>query len=420
MDSKDTQILQQNKILLGGQTINLRARQMIYVLAALMDKDRPTNEIVVPTKDFLEFINNTTGEKWSDIYQITSDIFDHLNKNPILIKEPRKKDFVKVNWLSSLGVLKGEIKARFSADIAEFFLYRQGLPYTKLLWDLRLYRSSFTARIMDLFQRFHDQQSNDPEFTFEYEYEELRLFFGVHKKYKRPSDFKKRILETARKELEANDSVPYWFTYEEIRKGKALAKIIFTVYVRTQVLLDKIPALQTLRGRNTQQSDIFDAQRDNTFSKTQKKVYDRLLQLDIPKGYAQQAVTGLSDSQAVGFYYLVEYGVNRNLALLIIQKHCSFGELEGNEHLYVKHTLDLIEEARLKRIKDAASGKSQKRVTPDDKKGGLPKKVFEQKQHFASFMEKQSQWRQEERPQQRQRKGFSSVGDVLKNISSNS
>ena len=123
MKAKDTQILQQNKILLGGQTINLRARQMIYVLAALMDRDQPTDEIIIPAKDFLEFINNTTGEKWSDIYQITSDIFDHLNQNPILIKEPRKKDFVKINWLSSLGVLKGEIKARCSSYIADYFLY---------------------------------------------------------------------------------------------------------------------------------------------------------------------------------------------------------------------------------------------------------------------------------------------------------
>jgi len=135
LETKDPQILQQNKILLGGQTINLRARQLIYVLASVMDKEKPTGEIELSAKDFLTFINENGNEKWSDIYKLASDLFDHLNENPILIKEPKKKDFIKINWLSSLAIIQGKLKARFSSDIADFLMYKQGLPYTKLLWD---------------------------------------------------------------------------------------------------------------------------------------------------------------------------------------------------------------------------------------------------------------------------------------------
>ena len=42
LDNRDKQIIQQNKILTGGQTINLRPRQIIYALGAFMDKEDPT------------------------------------------------------------------------------------------------------------------------------------------------------------------------------------------------------------------------------------------------------------------------------------------------------------------------------------------------------------------------------------------
>jgi len=58
--------------------------------------------------------------------------------------------------------------------------------------------------------------------------------------------------------------------------------------------------------------------------------------------------------------------------------------------LYITHTLTLIESARVKRIKASQDGETKKRITPKEKRGGLPKKVFEERQHFSSFMEKLS------------------------------
>ena len=136
LDKKKSQILQHNKILLGGQTINLRARQMVYVLARFIDKKNPYDIIKINVKEFLDFVNNNSKEKWTDVYALTNDIFTHLNDNPILLKEPKKRDYVKINWLSRLGVRRGFIEARFSTDIIEFFLYQEKHPYTNLLWDL--------------------------------------------------------------------------------------------------------------------------------------------------------------------------------------------------------------------------------------------------------------------------------------------
>lgn len=415
METKDSQIIQQNRILLGGQTINLRARQLVYVLAALMDKENPTGEICINARDLLDFINTTTGEKWSDIYNLTSEIFDHLNKNPILIKEPNKKDFIKVNWLSSLGVIKGTIRARFSVDISDYFLYRQGLPYTKLLWDLRPYKSNFTARIMDLFQRFHKKESGIEEIEFEYDLENLKLFFGVHNKYKRFFDFEKRVLETTRRELEENDLAPYWFSYTKTKQGRNIKAIKFTVYVRPQVLLEMIPSLRMLEGGREAQITIFDAEREGKFSATKKKLFTRLMEIGLNKMFAEKVLYNLSDTQGIAYFYLVEYGVNKTLAFTIVKEHCSFGELENNEHQYVKFTLGKIEEARLKRIAANREGKSKKRITPEDKRGGLAKKPFVERQYFGAFMEELSKIRRQDSPPKRTQ-GTQGLGTILRGV----
>lgn len=415
MQSPSAQIIQQNRILLGGQTINLRARQMVYALAAMMDKENPTNEILISAREFLDFINNYSSEKWTDIYGLTSDIFDHLNKNPILIKESRKKDFIKINWLSSLGVVQGNIRARFSTEIAEYFLYRQGLPYTKLLWDLRPYKSNFTARLLDLFQKHHIKDSGITEFGFDYDLEDLKLFFGVHEKYGRFFDFEKRVLEVTKTELEENDLVPYWFSYDKLKQGRNISAIRFTVYVRPQVLLDLVPDLKKLSSGDNRQTTIFDAQLEVSFSDNQKKLFEKLVEdCGLNRAYAQRILSLLSESQSFGYYYLIQYGVNRTLAYTILKEHCSFGELEGNERHYIKYALEELESARKKRIAEAEKGGANKRVTPDDKRGGLAKKVFSDRQYFSAFMEHLSEARKTAAGNQIRNRDTLTIGSILK------
>ncbi|MGB0861524.1 MAG: RepB family plasmid replication initiator protein [Saprospiraceae bacterium] len=419
MEKKKSQILQHNKILLGGQTINLRARQMIYVLARFIDKKDPYAILKLNVKEFLDFFNSNSKEKWTDVYALTNDIFTHLNDNPILLKKPKKRDYVKINWLSSLGVQRGFIEARFSTDIIEFFLYQEKHPYTNLLWDLRLYKSGHTARIVELFQKYHRKNSGDTEIVFEYDLEDLKFFFGVHDKYPRFFDFNKRILQATKNELDKNDIIPYWFDYKKLKRGRTVVGIKFTVYVRSEILLKAAPELTI--SASTPPS-LFDTNAKSKFTEGQKKILNRLKELDLPENQSKAIVNSLTEPQAIGCCLLIEYGVNKNLALNIITKFCSFGEIVGREHFYVKHSLELIETARLKRIKEQRqTGSKNKRTTPDHKKGGLPKSVFEKKQHFPSFMEKLSTIRQQEHKKQRTNPkssktgGMQSMSDILSN-----
>ena len=381
-------------MLMGGQSINLRARQLVYVLAAMMDKERPTDTIRVGAKEFLNFVNANNREKWTDIYSLTSEIFDHLNDHPILLRKPKSKEFKKINWLGTLGVVRGHVEARFSPDIADYFLYRQGLPYTKLLWDIRAYQSRFTARILDLFQRHHVKESGRSEVSFEYCVDDLKLFFGVHEQYSRFFDFEKRVLKVTRSELEELDTTPYWFEYEKVKSGRNVAKIRFCVHVRPKVLIEMVPELSRIKSGDAAQFSMFNSG-EWELTPEGKKLLAAYRSLQMNEGFALKVLGNLTNSQGRAYYYLVKYGVNRSLAFTLATEDCSFGELVGYEDHYVQFVLDETEKKRIRRIAEVKAGKSKKKTTPDSKKGALPKQIFRDQLYLPEFMDRLSSIRSE-------------------------
>lgn len=379
------QIIQQNELVLGGQTITLRARQLIYVLARKFDIDGPLDQVIrIGVKEFLGFVNADGRERWTDIYSAINDIFTHLNLNPILLKKPRGRDFRKVNWLSSLGVERGLITATLSPDIAKYFTYKDKLPYTHLLFDLRPYRSAYAARILDLFQLHHRKREGATELSFVTPLDELRLFFGAHKKYAYVKDFDRRILKPAERELRDNPSAPYWFQYEKRKAGRTIIAIEFRVFVRSAELLRMAPELELSQLTDMpNQGNLFAD--SSVLSPLKRASYARVRKAGVPERFALNVASRLTDTQYAAYASLVAYGVNRALAAEIVTEHASFGELVGHEHEYVSFALRELETARRQRKAEGGRG-----AVPDDARGGLAKAAFVERRYFSAFMEAMS------------------------------
>ena len=93
-------------------------------------------------------------------------------------------------------------------------------------WDLILNFSKgytkyelFTAmRLKSIYSmRFYELMSGQKNMVFEYSIDEMRDIFGLDGKYTRPSSIKERIIDPARKELDA--VAPYSFDVEDVRTG---------------------------------------------------------------------------------------------------------------------------------------------------------------------------------------------------------
>ena len=334
------------KNILDGQSINLRARQTVYALAALIDKENSSSEIVVNADDLLRFINNTPGEKWSNIYEPINQIFIHLNQHPLRIQNTDNQDFVRVNWLGHLEVKAGQIHAQFTPRVVEYFMRNQGLPHAQLLEDLRPYKSKFTAKIIRLFQNHLKGKTSEIEFTFSHDLNELKHYFQVEEKYLRFFDFERFVLLIAQKELEENDILPFWFSFEKIKKGRNIKDICFTVYVRPKVLLDLRPQLRATQIGVAGQRDIFDEQRAGIFDVEQQEIFKKLTkEYNIGKAFAQNTLLNLTNGQAKAYAQLIEFGINKTTAFSFLKKYCNRKEITGKEEAYI---CDVIKEVREK------------------------------------------------------------------------
>ena len=318
--------------LLNGLSVNLRAGQAVYALAALIDKSHPQAEITVNADDLLNFVDGTLGEEREDSARSIEQLFTHLNQHPIVLPGTDGSGFVRVNWLSHLELRAGKIHAQFTPKVTEYLLQNHGTARSRLLEDLRLYKSKFTARILRLFQQKNDTASGEREFVFSEDINELKRFFQVEEKYRRFFDFERFVLLVTRKELAENDILPFWFSFEKIKEGRSIKQIRFTVYVRPKVLSDVRPQLRSDLFGEGAQRDIFDEQRAGIFDAEQKKIFAELTRVyGIGKAFAQNTLTEFTNEQAQAYLHLIKFGLNKTTAFSLLKKFCQRSESGGEE-----------------------------------------------------------------------------------------
>ena len=300
-----------------NQSLNLRARQAVYALAALIDRARPAAEIVINADDLLNFIDRSASET-PNKYEPIHRFFFHLNQHPLLTESADGTTFSGINWLSYLEIRDGKIHTRFSPCLTEYFLDVQSRPHTRLLEDLRPYKSKFTTRIIALFDRHVPKKNSEFAFAFSYDLAELKKYFAVEEKYKRFFDFERFVLAVTQTETEENDILPYWFSFEKLKKGRNIKEISFTVYTRPKVLLDLRPQLSNAAPV---QRDIFDEQRAGIFDKEKQIIFEKLTrQHKIGKAFAQKFLGFLNNDEACAYLLLVDFGFEKTAAFSLLQK----------------------------------------------------------------------------------------------------
>lgn len=144
------------------------------------------------------------------------------------IKKLRKTD---IDIVTSDGteIYTGLIESAFLNPRSETFQAKLSVPAYQFLCDLSKgyslknfktaleLKTLYSSCIYDLICKWR----NKP--TFEIDIEELRFITNTEKKYTATKDFKKRVLDSAKKELDSSDFTDLTFTYEDIKKGRSIS-----------------------------------------------------------------------------------------------------------------------------------------------------------------------------------------------------
>lgn len=304
-------------------------------MAAAINAGQPTAEIIVRAEDLLQFINRSREEEQAEAHITIRQIFAHLNQNP-LQTENTLGDFTYVNWLSHLEMREEKIYAQFTPRVAAYFLKNQSDKHTRLLEDLQPFKSKFTAALIRLFEQHEPEPRPEIEFSFSYDLSALKEYFAVTDKYRRFFDFERFVLAATQQELDENDILPYWFSFDKIKQGRNIKDIHFTVYLRPKVLLDLRPQLRADRVSSPAQRDIFDEQRAGSFNREQQRIFSKLTgEEGIGKAFTQQVLSRMNESEAQAYYSLIRFGIAKTRAFTFVKK-------------YLRNSEDILKTVRLK------------------------------------------------------------------------
>lgn len=211
-----------NKIVEAKYRLNLREQKFILYMVSMLDtRDADFRYQRVKISDF-EGVLNLDGKKWGSIYQVVKEITESLNDKPLTINKEDGKKLI-INWIASAEIEPGSgvIEFEFSDKLKPYLLQlREHFTQYELKNILQL-KSSFSIRMYEILKA-HEYQR---KVTFKVE--ELKQLLGVDDKYDVYYDFKKRVLNTAQKELKEKSDI--FFKFKEKRQERKIHSIFFEI-----------------------------------------------------------------------------------------------------------------------------------------------------------------------------------------------
>lgn len=138
-----------------------------------------------------------------------------------------KNGYVKLYFSPTIKPLLHQIKENFTS------YYIEQIAHFKSIYAIRMYEQA----IMLL------NQSKRNKTCFSFKIDELKNLLETKDKYNRFANFKERILERAKKEINKHSNIK--FSYEVIKQGRTPTEIKFTVSHREKRKEQQLPLLDT-------------------------------------------------------------------------------------------------------------------------------------------------------------------------------
>jgi plasmid replication initiation protein len=226
----------------------VQMKVFLKVVASIDQSESDTPLIRISVKEFQNFI----GGKAKNLYKYLGAELEKLGDKKIRYEDERTK--LDANFFSSIEYFKKEglFEFEFSQKIKPFLLQ---IKENFTVLDIRnlLYLDSIYAI------RFYEFCKEYERFKgFEFYVDELKDRFEITNRYKNYFDFKLKVLQQARAELMRNSEL--YFDFEEIKLGKKVVKLKFTIVKNN----NKLPKHDDNENQESQRqiNEIYDLVKD--------------------------------------------------------------------------------------------------------------------------------------------------------------
>ena len=205
------------------------------IIANLKRSDEIDKEYIFRVKDFAEMMEVS----YHDIYREMEEAVNELLKKPLHIKTDT--GWIKANWISDAEYKEGEgyISFTISKKLRPYLLAVQEKFLKYRIENILKLRSGYVIRLYEILKDWYNQSeryNGTKKVEKIVEVRWLREILEVPKSYQygNSSGIKYRIIEKAKKELAEHTDIK--FDYEEIKTGRKVTHLKFTIEENPKVL----------------------------------------------------------------------------------------------------------------------------------------------------------------------------------------
>lgn len=302
-----------NRVINGSRSLSLLNEIFLYFI---MGEINPNAENPLQIKTTKRRYAEYRGLASKDFKRISGElrkVFKNFNNNPLIIEDEKSGRLLQRNWLSLLDLDGDDIYISVSPEVGSFLLYKKGQLYTKVLYDITHFRSVHTIGIKEIIEAelFKKQAHFDKSLTF------LRFKLGIENKYSSLRDFKRFVLDIAKREL-STINFPIQFDYSILNaNGKVLKKgqrggqaVRFYVIDKRDEIRALFESPKDLKSLEDGSVSIL-TNKQKSFYKIEEKAYSR--------EYEQLNLWGIDDETIENI--LAQYGIEEIQSSIILVKN---------------------------------------------------------------------------------------------------
>ena len=233
----ENSITKSNSLIEAGYRLSLTEMQIVLYGISLINPKKKLFPLVyrIDIARFAEMFNREHGQIY---YEIKEAIQKRFWERDFSYKDEDGKT-VTIRWLTRIKHedKSGFIEIKFSEEIQPYLHQLQNSFTTYYIEKIANMKSFYSIRLYEL-SIMNLKKSQKSKCCFKILIDELKEYLELTEKYSRFSNFKDRIIEKAKKEINKHSDIN--FDYEVIKTGRKPYEIRFTASKKNEVLNKEI------------------------------------------------------------------------------------------------------------------------------------------------------------------------------------
>lgn len=224
----DNYVVMANNMILHSAS-NLTLNELKLLRFIIMQTEKDDNELYefeLSVKDLAKLLQINH----KDLYKRIDIMTTHIMQEVIRIGDDTNKKWIKFHWVDICRYDNGIITIKISDELKPFLIGLRGSFTRYPLAEIIQLKSTYAIRIYEILNGYMNENNlphADIATEISLSIDVLRKATDTEKKFERPYDFKKKVIDIAIREI--NDKSKYHVTATPYKSGKAIKGFDFLI-----------------------------------------------------------------------------------------------------------------------------------------------------------------------------------------------